>query len=113
MSAVQVYSTRFLVAEDIETHSGFGPAPGVVWVLRDVSFYNGNAFSTGVDVRIGDINTGARLISHLFADASDYYYLWQGRIVITYPDEIGLQTSSLVGTSGIDLYIGGYTLNGP
>ena len=112
--AIPVYSRSFFIVQDAtELPEAIGPPPGLLWIIRDIQVYNGNATTLGLDWRLGHIPTLARLVSWFAADSSKSSFQWTGRLVIKYPELIDFDCTSLEGAAGVDVYCGGYELTLP
>jgi hypothetical protein len=77
-------------------------------VLRDLQIWNGNVLSGALLWTLEDVTTLAVILGHQFnvGDLADWR--WEGRIVIDYPSEVQWTSSTTIGASGVDVYLGGY-----
>ena len=109
--AIPAYSTRFYVARDTTAGpSGLGPSSGQVWVLRDVQVFNGNTLTFALDFSVYDVGTAAQLVVNQWTPGESGPFQWQGRIVIPFPESINFLATSVGGSAGVDVYLGGYVL---
>lgn len=97
--------------KDTSTSSSFGPPPGVVWVVRDIQVYNGNTLTAGLAWFLVDAVTLTEMVRHDWNIGDSGSFQWQGRLVVANPDSLVWGTAGVVGSTGCDVYIGGYTLN--
>ena len=105
-----VYSTQFGVWFHSTGAAVGGPAAGELWVIRQVLVRNGNTLSVELEWALEDVGTGAILLAHLFQDGTDYFWEWQGRLVIPYPGHAAWAAAAVTGAANLDVYIGGYRL---
>jgi hypothetical protein len=111
--AFPVYSSQFELARDTTAHA-LDPVPeGFLWVLRQITVYNGNALSAEVFWQLAELVSGAIFVEIDWGAGETGAQSWDGRIVLPPGQGLSWHADALTGSFGVDVYLGGYVLTLP
>jgi hypothetical protein len=108
--ATPVYSTQFALAKDSIADALDPVPPGQVWILRQVTVYNGNLLSSFVYWQLSELDSGAIFVELDWDPGVTGAQWWTGRLVLSPGQGFVWHSAAETGDAGVDVYLGGYTL---
>jgi hypothetical protein len=105
-----VYSKQFMLAHASSAHGAIAPPPGTIWIVVQVLVYSGNTATTDLSWSLVVSPELATVVFLPFPDLKIGTLFFNGRIVIRDDQQISAMSSSSVGSSNVDYYVGGYEL---
>lgn len=84
---------------------------GTLLVLRQATVMNRNLSSIPLEWALLEQESTATLVSNTWTSTGGGYFAWEGRIVLAGSQAFIWQSVADEGATGVDVYLGGYTLS--